>query len=91
MKRLLFSICIALAGCSTTTAPAGYWYRDSDGLRVDANETTMAAFNKDRAICDGKAAQAAIDRSVNVSGYNDRLINLIFDGCLNERGYTRKP
>ncbi|TCT34655.1 hypothetical protein EDC90_103349 [Martelella mediterranea] len=91
MRNVVAILCAVLASGCVSTTPTGYWYRDSDGRRVDATEATLATFNKDRVICDGKAAEAAMTRSVNLSEYNNQLINLIFDGCLNERGYTRKP
>ncbi len=76
----------ALAACQTV--PAGYWHRD--GVRVDANAQLLDAFQRDRAICDGRAAEAALTSRERDRITHSRNVNLVFDACLTERGYVRR-
>jgi hypothetical protein len=76
-----------LAGCQSTQ---GYWYSQKTGQRVDETSTLLAGFQKDRAICDGEAAKAALASTTRSAFEHSALVNLVFDGCLTERGYIRK-
>ena len=89
MRRGFFVLGMAagvLAACQA--APTGYWYRGS--LRVDSNADLFARFQRDRTICDGEAAQAALtSREPDRFTHNFNL-NLIFDACLTKAGYIRR-
>lgn len=77
---------IVLAGCAT--APQGYWYRGQ--VRVDANPALFEQFNKDRVICDGKAAEAALNSHERDLLIHNRNVHLVFDACLTGKGYMRR-
>lgn len=77
-----------LAGCQTT--PQGLWHSQKTGQRVDATPALLAQFQKDRVICDGKAAEAALGSTTRSASAHSMMVNLVFDGCLTERGYIRK-
>ncbi|MFN7125296.1 MAG: hypothetical protein ACK4M8_05395 [Allorhizobium sp.] len=79
---------LVLAGC--THQPQGVFHRISDGVRVDANPQVLAAFQKDRVICDGEASKAALTSREKDVYLHTMSINTIFDACLAERGYLRK-
>lgn len=76
-----------LAGCQTSS---GYWYSQRTGQRVDATSALLQSFQKDRVICDGEAAKAALASTTRSVLEHQALVNLVFDGCLTERGYIRK-
>ncbi len=78
-------LAFAVAGCATL--PDGYYYREKDGIRADANPAVLAEFQKARAICDGRASQAAL--SVGNRAMMVRTnIELVFRGCMAEQGYV---
>lgn len=88
MRALVLGSLVLLAACQTVQP--GYWHRQSDGRRVDANDAIYTAFLADKAICDGEAAKAALvstERSRFTHSYN---VNLVYDGCLTARGYVRR-
>ncbi len=87
MRKLLIVSIAILAGCVST--PQGYWFKGS--MRVDADPQVFAQFQRDRAVCDGEAAQAALASNERLRAEHNRLVNLVFDGCLTKRGYVRKP
>lgn len=88
MRFTILCLAALLAACQT--APTGYWYRQSDGVRVDANSNVLDQFQKDRAICDGEAAKAALASNEKDVFIHKKNVNLVFDGCLTERGYVRR-
>lgn len=77
-----------LAACQTTSH--GLWHSQRTGQRVDATPALLAQFQKDRVICDGEAARAALQSTAGNVFEHSALVNLVFDGCLVERGYIRK-
>ncbi|MGX1496849.1 putative small secreted protein [Labrenzia sp. MBR-25] len=87
MRKALVLIAVLLAGCQTTQ---GYWYSQKTGQRVDESSALLAQFQKDRAICDGEAAKAALTSTAKTNFEHKALVNLVFDGCLTDRGYIRK-
>jgi len=88
MRVVVLCFGIALAGCQSTQ---GVWHSQSSGLRVDANQKLIERFQRDRTICDGEAAKAALGSTSRSVFEHQALVNLVFDGCLTERGYVRKP
>ena len=86
LKFVIVSAAAMLAACQA--APTGYWYKG--GVRVDANTALFDRFQRDRVICDGEAAQAALtSREPDRFTHNFNL-NLIFDACLTKAGYVRR-
>lgn len=73
-----------VAGCMSV--PPRIWYRD--GVRVDANPQLLAAFQRDRVVCDGEAAEAALKSQERDLMIHNRNVNLVFDACLTKLGYT---
>lgn len=84
MRRLL--PLLLLAGCVST--PQGYWYRNN--VRVDANPTLLETFNRDKVICDGEAAQAALTSNEKDLMRHNLAVHLVFDACLTRAGYIRR-
>lgn len=72
-----------LAGCGTT----GYYHRVSDGLRADATPQALAAFEVDKAICQGEVARADLSSRVGGLIVGVRLEE-IMRGCMAGRGYV---
>jgi len=68
------------------SVPPRIWYRD--GVRVDANPQLLAAFQRDRVVCDGEAAEAALKSQERDLMIHNRNVNLVFDACLTKLGYT---
>lgn len=84
MKRaFLLLVTLALAGC--LSVPPRIWYRD--GVSVDSNPTLLASFQRDRTICDGEAAKAALGSQEKDIYTHNKNVNLIFDACLTQKGY----
>lgn len=79
---------VVLAACQT--APQGYWYSQKTGQRVDETQRLLARFQKDKVICDGITAKAALASNETNALVHSHNVNLVFDGCLTERGYIRK-
>lgn len=87
MRAGVFVFALLIAGC--VSAP-GLWHRQADGLRVDSSPEILTQFNRDRVICDGKAAESALQSRERSAFVHSRNVNLVFDACLTERGYERK-
>jgi hypothetical protein len=80
---------VPLAACVST--PQGYFYEVKSGLRVDANPALLTKFQQDRAICDGEAAKSGLGSTEQDRFTYSKNVNLVFDGCLAQHGYVRKP
>lgn len=87
-KIAAITMLLALSGC--VTAPQGAWYRQSDGQRVDSNSRIYDKFKTDVAICNGEAAQAALQSNEKDRMQHNYEVNLVYDGCLTRRGYVRR-
>ncbi len=88
MKIFVHLSTLLLAACVSTPQP--YWHRIDTGQRVDETPAVLAQFQRDRVICDGEAAKAALASNEKVVSVHRKNINLVFDGCLAERGYIRR-
>ncbi|MDW5313763.1 hypothetical protein [Rhizobium sp. PL01] len=89
MRALICSLLlVVVAGC--VYQPVGKFHRISDGQPADANPTILAAFMQDKAICDGEAAKAGLVSNEPDRYTHSRNINLVYDGCLAQRGYVRR-
>ncbi len=82
----ILGVCVLLAGCVNT--PQGVWHRGA--TRVDASPTLFEEFNRDRVVCDGRAAEAALNSRERDLLTHNRNVNLVFDACLTEKGYMRR-
>lgn len=83
MKKKLLACIVLLAACQSI--PPRIWYRD--GARVDATPAMLSQFQRDKTICDGEAAQAALTSNERDVFIHNRNLNLIFDACLTKKGY----
>jgi hypothetical protein len=88
MRYLIVLAGALLAGC--VSQPAGKFHSVATGQPVDADPKLMAKFMQDRAICDGEAAKAGLASTERLSAVYAQNVNLVFDGCLAERGYVRR-
>lgn len=88
MRYLIVLTAAALAGC--VSQPAGKFHSVATGQAVDADPKLMAKFMQDRAICDGEAAKAGLSSTEKLRATYAQNVNLVFDGCLAQRGYVRR-
>jgi hypothetical protein len=88
MRRVFLLIMMMLVVAAPAAAKTQYWFLKD--TRVDATPALLAQFNRDRIICDGKAAEAVLGGQRKGIFEQRKLANLIFDGCLYERGYEKR-
>jgi hypothetical protein len=82
MRRILVGFALLASGCAS---PGNFHYA-SDNVRVDLDPVRFKQFEVDKAVCDGRAAKALLDG--NVGGLvGAEAINIVFRGCMAEKGY----
>lgn len=77
---------LMVAGC--VTAKQGFYYKD--GLRADAKPALLSSLDRDKTICNGRAAEA----SMGSGGYGvvkAQMIQYSFEGCMAEKGWEVRP
>ena len=88
MRLIPILMLLPLAAC--VSAPQGHWHRVDTGQRVDATEAIFEVYQRDLTICDGEAAKAALASNEKIAKVHRRNVNLVFDGCMVDRGYVRR-
>jgi hypothetical protein len=88
MRLVIALALLPLGGC--VSAPIGHWHKTDTGQRVDATDAIFAVYQRDVAICDGEAAKAALASNEKIAKVHRQNVNLVFDGCMVERGYFRR-